>query len=266
VGRLDENPAADLVLGGGELQRALADGSGGFGAFELAKNASISVTSVAVADFDGDHHADIAFGTFGSVRIQMGDGAGAFVDGPILNGPMSAARVATGDFDGDGTLDVAAIDPASSSIWVTFAPMTASPHMRAIPSGSNTAFVVADFDGDGRADIAVAHNQQDSVEILTQIDGTAEHHAQVLVGPQPVALAAADFDGDGNIDIAVANGGGSPMMTILHGQGTGDFVTKAFPLTLPVHNFVAADFNRDGHADLAYTTVSNTICILRGKP
>lgn len=267
VGRLDANNSSDLVVGQGNLFAALADGSGGFSPFGMAKG-SISVYSVSVADFDGDHHGDIAFGTNGAVRIQSGDGTGAFNDGPILSGPMAPSQLAVGDFDGDGTLDIAALDPASSSVWVMLAPSSPSPHIRAIAAGNDsTALVAADFDGDGRADLAIAHaQQQGAVEVLTHIDGATEHHDQYPVGPQPVSLAAADFDGDGHVDLAVANGGGSPMMTVLHSDGAGHFTAKAFPLTQPVHNLAAADFDHDGRVDLAYTTVSSTVCILRGKP
>ena len=72
-------------------------------------------------------------------------------------------------------------------------------------------------------------------------------------GTDPLSLALGDFDSDGDQDVAVANGVPSTI-TLYRGAGNGSFscqppclsATGSYPQSI-----AAADFNEDGHQDLA---------------
>src|SRR4051812_49881337 len=66
---------------------------------------SVAAGAVAVGDFDGDGHADLAVGHSGSntVGVPLGDGSGGFAPAATFASGGSGARfIAVGDFNGDG--------------------------------------------------------------------------------------------------------------------------------------------------------------------
>ena len=74
-----------------------------------------------------------------------------------------------------------------------------------------------------------------------------------------------DFNGDGKLDLAVVNNGSSTV-SILLGDGTGNFTLASSPATgsSPV-SVAVGDFNGDGKLDLAVANEgSNTVSILLG--
>src|SRR5439155_566200 len=80
-------------------------------------------------------------------------------------------------------------------------------------------------------------------------------------GSGPVSVAVGDFNGDGHLDLAVANVGTDPSFTdgsvsVLLGNGDGSFQTaRNFPAGRNPSSVAVADFDGDGHADLAVTNV-----------
>jgi hypothetical protein len=114
------------------------------------------------------------------------------------------------------------------------------------------AVVVGDFNGDGKPDLAVADSGDGKVSVLLSAGrGTYGTAHEYLIGGAPSALVTGDFKGNGKLDIAVVNG--TKEVTILWGNGAGEFLTKstfevsASPAGLV--GLVAGNFN--GHEDLA---------------
>ena len=88
------------------------DGSGGFTEDSNAGLTSVSISSVATGDFDGDDDLDLLITGDDTSRnpiakIYTNDGSGGFTEAtnPGLTG-VKYSSVATGDFDGDDDLDL----------------------------------------------------------------------------------------------------------------------------------------------------------------
>src|SRR5262249_34029984 len=76
--------------------------------------------------------------------------------------------------------------------------------------------------------------------------------------PSTMSLVAGDFQSDGHTDLAVASidFSNGHSLTVLQGDGTGNFPTSVVtPIGVCPAAVVAADFNGDGHLDLATADV-----------
>lgn len=139
-----------------------------------------------------------------------------------------------------------------------------------------SSVAVADFNGDGILDLAVANRVDDTVSILLgNGDGTFQAQKTFATGITPVSVAVGDFNNDGYLDLAVVNACGSTSsctstttgtVSILLGDGTGNFTLKSSPSTGEAPTFVAVgDFNGDGNLDLAVANgTDGTLSILLG--
>src|SRR5438552_965673 len=75
--------------------------------------------AVAVGDFNGDGHQDLAVAYEGSgVAVLLGDGAGAFQDQTLYASGGGPVAVAVGDFNGDGRPDLAAANADNGTVGV----------------------------------------------------------------------------------------------------------------------------------------------------
>src|SRR5689334_4835000 len=162
----------------------------------------------------------------------------------------------------------------------TFAPLPVSFNTASVYfAGAPGSIAAADFNGDGKQDLAVSI-PSGNAEFPGQIailrgngNGSFRLPSTFVVqnNSNPVYMAVGDFNGDGKPDLAVANYGapGFPgnNVSILLGNGNGTFQTAVSYLvgTLP-DSVVTADFNGDGHLDLAVANYnSNNLSILLGN-
>ena len=92
--------------------------------------------------------------------------------------------------------------------------------------------------------------------------------APTSVGTQPTSVAVGDWNEDGRLDFAVTNGA-SANVTILLDNGVGGFsAASGSPVAVGTtpDSIVTADWNGDGHADLAVVNNnSNNVTILLGN-
>jgi len=177
--------------------------------------------------------------------------------------PTGAAYgVTSADLNRDGLPDLAVGVGNTVQVFLATGPGAYGPHTDyPLPnSGAVTHIVAADFTGDGNVDLLAG---DPLVLLLNNGDGTF----QVTSGPQnfgPIqGIAAGDFNHDGSIDFATIEGGpggtGSSAHVYLN-QGNGTFTrSPAIGSTdTPLAGLVAADFNRDGHVDLATEGIAPT--------
>jgi hypothetical protein len=162
----------------------LNDGAANFyytGRIDLG--AAAIATSLAMGDFNGDGHVDVAVGhlgqpysspsTYDRVSLYLNNGSGAFGTPLVLSAPETPYGLEAGDIDGDGDLDLAV--------------------------------------GFGGANSYVMLNQGNGQFAGTVSLGTAAH-----------SIAFADLDGDGDLDAGTPdkiciNGSNAPVLTLSAG-------------------------------------------------
>ncbi len=197
-------------------------------------------------------------------------------------------KIASGDFNNDGKLDLLAYSPccggsaaggfleaALNTGGGVFSSAFFAPHMRSSSDGGGNsgAMAVGDFNHDGNLDFAVfiagAGSGTNYFDVYLG-DGTGNFtfSADYNVGPAACGNAfcnsgdihSADLNGDGIPDIVVTTNNesatGSPGSAWVYlGNGDGTFTLKgSYPSntgTSPGIYSAVADFNQDGHPDLA---------------
>jgi hypothetical protein len=223
---------------------------------------------MASGDLNGDGHPDLVVTRqgSGSVSVLLGNGNGSFSAGVNYSAGTTASNVLVADLNGDGKLDVAVTDSATGSIDVLFGNGDGTLRSAVVYAGIKdpVALAAGHFTAGGKADLAVASS--DGLAVLLN-DGAGNFAAPVTIPitSQPRALVAADLKSSGHDDLLLANQDGS--ITVLLGDGSGHFAaqTAISAGAGPLSSVVAADFNADGHPDLAVTQASsNAVTVLLG--
>jgi hypothetical protein len=237
-------------------------------------NNTSGTTDLAIGDFNGDGHLDVAvvseFGSGSGINILLGDGKGGFtVKGPTIKVGVNPHSIVAADFNNDHKLDLA-VTFGNGEVAILlgdgqgdFTPASGSP----IATGHSSAggIVAADFNNDGNMDLAVgaADNFSNFVTVLLG-DGKGGFApaagSPFATGTVPLALAAGDLNGDHIPDLAVGNFGDNTV-TVLLNDGHGGFSpapSSPLSFTSSPNGLAIADVNKDGHGDLIVAT-GNTI-------
>jgi hypothetical protein len=232
--------------------------------------------ALTVGDFNHDGNADLVAtsGVDGTVIVLLGDGNFNF--SPANGSPISVGSfpqaVRIGDFNGDGLQDLAVANAKDNTISIllgvgdgTFTEASGSP----VSVGGFPFFLaVADFNQDGFADIAVSNAGQDVNTVSVLLGNGNGTFTQAPGSPipgftyNPAQIVAADFNEDGYPDLAVADfipfNQNLPLIdqtsnvVIMLGNHDGTFGPgSSYTMGLYAFAMVAADFNQDGHTDLA---------------
>jgi hypothetical protein len=185
--------------------------------------------------------------------------------------PAAPSAVVTTSLRSNGHADIITANQGANSISVflgngdgTFSTRTDF----AVGNGP-LALAVGDFNGDGKPDLAVVNATDETVSILLgNGDGTFTAGPTYSTGHGPVSILTADFNSDNHADLAVVNATDGSVSIFL-GNGTGSFAPASTPLLTTAENpqgIASADFNGDGHLDLAVTNQnSNTVSIFLGN-
>ena len=253
-------------------QRVASIGQNGFQAAVAFGGVSFPRV-IAVGDFNGDGHADLAVDDFdiNKVSVLLGNGDGTFQAAASYATQLGPTAIVVGDFNGDSRADIAVANSAtaSSSVGIflgngdgTF--QTAVNY--SVPQNPHS-LAVADFNADGIADLVTDNFVGNSVSVLLgNGDGTFRTAMSYSAGTGPIYVAVGDFNGDGRADIAVANQAGNNVSVLL-GNGDGTFqaavnlVVGSNPSSIAV-----GDFNGDGLTDLAVANGgSDNVSVLLGN-
>ena len=209
----------------------------------------------------GRSPTSIYFGTSGGLSVQPGFGGSYFSD------------LVAGNFQGEGVHDLAAVE-TDGTVHVLLWGGPNSTYFNFFKHDQQLllneygpivlGITAADFNRDGRADLVVQTGSFIDIYLQGE-DGTFSAPRQYasslgfccgsILTPN-TGMAVADFNGDGKLDIAV---GTNAPLNIYYGDGYGSFTGPAvssFPRSgsgsfFTTGGIVTADFNRDGHADIA---------------
>jgi len=228
---------------------------------------SLPGTSIVAADFNDDHHPDVALLDDGKVSLYLGDGAGSLTPaGRFLANDLNDDAVVTGDFNGDGRPDLAVsgrrvlayhedthIVDTEKQIAVLLNTgaagfLTLFTHM-----AGNEGYTLAavDYNHDGRSDLAVPVGSR--IQILTSKgDGTFDFPASLDTGGAQ-GLIAADVNRDGLPDLLFPGGSVASYTLALPTGGFGPVIHVSLGAA-SAQNVVAGDFNGDGRTDIVAGT------------
>ena len=257
----------------------LGDGKGNFRE-SATYTLGIESYSVAVADFDGDGHLDVAVangfgygkqGQDGSLMVFLGRGDGTFKSPANYKLPNRPCAVATGDLNGDHYPDIVVAECNSDSAAVLMNDGHGKfkrTHTYGVGAGPNDV-VIQDL-GNGTLDLVLSDPAGGSVAVLLgNGDGTfgkATLYSTLPLGAgNPFLVVVGDFNRDGNPDIAVAIANGKSGIAILYGDGDGTFQSPIFVAhpTGALAGLALGDFNKDGAPDLAVSAAApNHVAVL----
>jgi hypothetical protein len=170
--------------------------------------------------------------------------------------------VVLADVNNDDKLDVVVANAAGDAVDVL---LGLGDGTFKSPEAYNTgagpvAVLVADANGDGLPDLVSANWGDDTITVLPGIGGGAFLATPSYdAGSNPQVLKTGDFDGDQLPDLVVGNLGDPKndvpsSVSFLAGRSDGSFhLHSTFLMGLGDLAFAVADFNGDGHLDLAVT-------------
>ena len=262
--------------GDGTFQPPVAYGAGGVDTF-----------AVALADVNGDGKLDLLVANAcnnnsscnnGSVGVLLGNGDGTYQAATAYSSAgLYADAVAVGDINGDGNPDLVVTNECNGNSCTngTYGVLLGNgdgTFQAAVSYNSGgvtaTSVALADVNGDGKLDLLLTNQCSDNncttgqvVVMLGNGDGTFQ--TPVTYGTSGLyagSLAVADINGDGKLDLIVTDQCESNsicntgFLAVLLGNGDGTFqspLTSAVPSPQSVSQLILADFNGDGHLDVA---------------
>jgi hypothetical protein len=277
VGDFNQDGALDLAIANKNSNNVgilLGNGDGTFrpgGAFQTDSTPIFIVA----ADLNHDGKLDLVTGNNSSndISVLLGNGDGTFQTAVNYATGSETVGVAVGDFNKDGILDLAVASQGAGEVFVllgngdgTFKPAVA------YACGTFAREVaVGDFNADGKLDLVVANQGENTVSVLLgNGDGTFQPGVKYATGPDPTSIKVGDFRGNGILDIVTANfdfAGGTGTVSVMLGNGDGTFqAAENYTTDLHAHSVALADFNADGHLDIAVANNgSDDISILLGN-
>jgi len=267
VGDFDHDGRADLAVSTSLAVLVIkGTGGGGFG-LPLSLAVTLNNRAIAAADLDGDGELDLAIANgAASVTVFFGTALGVFGSATTLSVTGVPQQVVTGDFDGDGGKDVVALSDGYATLFHGAGRTFTSAGAR-IATGGAGALVAGNLNGDGAADLVVANAATSTVSVVLGGPAGLAGARALVAGTASNATVTADFNEDGRPDLAVIDPGSNKVFAFT--QTAGGALVAGGTVTLPANGAASfgavADFNGDGHVDIAVVNVGfSSVSVLLG--
>ena len=252
----------DIAVTGHQLGVLLGNGDGTFKPArhyrELFQSGGLTV-----ADINGDGNVDVLAvnQTYqpAALALFLGNADGTFQTSILLGITTSSPiGVAVADFNKDGHPDVVVGDRQKTFFNIFFgAPggklvgrrdFSVLRPRKLDQETQVTGIAVGYLNSDDNLDVAVSDEENGQVIVLLgQKNGTFCTARDYGTGGGPQTIAVADFNHDGKTDIVTSSIGG---ISILLGNGTGNYPTHTDYFSAGAEFVVTADVNGDGHPDV----------------
>lgn len=235
----------------------LGTGAGSYLAPIVASGTSGGASRLRVEDFDGDGWADLLTSNQSGnpFAFSAGDGTGLFPPSMELptSGPANDFDVA--DMNGDLVQDLVVADFENRIAGISLGDGSGGfVHSASQPIAPVMAMGFTDTNGDGAADLLVVDA---SKQLHTYLGDGSGSFASSIVSPLNAStyfLLQGDVDSDGQVDVLnVVSGASASPLEVLHGLGTGSFVSPGLAPIAGVPTIGAMDLgdaDADGDLDL----------------
>ncbi len=260
TGRLDGDSSGDFALNVGREARLYRGDPGALVPY-AAVLLPADVTTLALADFDGNGYDDLVVTYSDSAATYLNDGAGGLAFAALVQ-PWAAADVPqlfVTEVDGDGLADLgAAVTAASTTVflWSMAGGIFSDAGTEFLPGVTDPMPASGDVDGDGDEDIVIFRME---TYVTFRRDGPSSFAVEPETRGGP-ATNLADVDADGDLDGVCCGGGGGPsapnntapsIFRVAQNDGSGAFAPAFEMQGLGARHLAgAADMNGDGHVDL----------------
>ncbi|GIW43494.1 MAG: hypothetical protein KatS3mg077_0776 [Candidatus Binatia bacterium] len=211
--------------------------------------------AIVAADFDGDHHTDIAFASFTELGayVRYGNGDGSFSDEIRLAPTERVLFLHAADLDADGRADLLLGHAEGVAVFYAIGRKQFREPVFADTQGvEGRWFTTAPLDASGRPYLVLLEGGGEAAGVFElQEDGKFRPRQASPVGLDPRTGAVADLDGDKTADLVVADAAG---ISWLKGDGKLSFTDPVRLLhSTDISALGTADLNADGALDILAT-------------
>jgi len=268
------NGVVDLIVAEADsasIEVFLGNGDGTFGT-GIRYPTGGTPSSLAVADFNGDGHLDVAVAvlpeTAGAPAMVVFPGNGSGGLGVAVNTPATASlsvitNIVAGDLNGDGKPDIVAINGAEIAVLLNQGNGLFTLGQTIGGTGDFDAVALGDMNEDHCLDLITVTGQGLGHVGLGNCDGTFQAYSSWTVfgtGTIGFGLQVADMNGDGHLDVITSGAtstesGENPnfrvnLVAVLVGDGTGNVgAPNVYHGGAGMYSLVVMDLNNDGHLD-----------------
>ncbi|HEY8428446.1 MAG TPA: VCBS repeat-containing protein [Sandaracinaceae bacterium] len=239
---------------------------------------TVGAHAVAVADLNADGWLDLVFANRQAPEsyLYWGSPAGYSMGNRAALPTLGATGVAVADLNADGYLDILFSNGSNGTTravpsyvyWGSPAGFTPSARSD-LPGLGPGDCAIADLDRDGFLDVVLpGFNDDTTFEVPTYVylgasSGFSQERRLELPGTGAWGTTVADVDADGYLDVVLASyttssAAVTPLDSLVYlGAEAGPGGEPRRYPTLGARSAIVADFDRDGHLDLAFTSYHN---------